>query len=317
MSRPGPGVLAAWTFLLFLLWSNSFIAISALLGREGGAARFDWVSLTAARFLLCAAVCALYCALWRRRESVELLRLRWRRLLAAGLLCVPCYNFALYYGQQHGVPAPIASLETALAPLFLMLLGAAFLGEGLSRRKLAGFAVALAGVCLISRARAVPGQTAYPVLVAITALAPLSWASFSTLSKPVSREASPVVWTYLCIVAGSIPLAVLALVRGLPELARLDAPGWGALLFLAALCTVFGFALWTWLLKHLPASSLGFTIFLNPPLTSVSKALLAALFPRSFSFQVSGAELAGGGVVLAGLALALLKFPGRRAPRPA
>ena len=33
---------------------------------------------------------------------------------ATAALAVPGYNLALYYGQQHGVPAPVASLTTAL-----------------------------------------------------------------------------------------------------------------------------------------------------------------------------------------------------------
>ena len=46
-----PGWLLAATALgLFLLWSNSFIAISYLLGADGAPARFDWVGLTVARF---------------------------------------------------------------------------------------------------------------------------------------------------------------------------------------------------------------------------------------------------------------------------
>ena len=58
MTHPRPWVLAATTLALFLNWSNSFTAISYLLGTDGGTARLDWVSLTVARFGTAALPCA-------------------------------------------------------------------------------------------------------------------------------------------------------------------------------------------------------------------------------------------------------------------
>ena len=61
----------------------------------------------------------------------------------------------------------------------------------------------------------------------------------------------------------------------------------------------------TWLLKHLQASTVGFTVFLNPPLTTVSQLVLSLLFPAIFVWQLNLLEILGGGLALAGLALAL------------
>ena len=68
---------------------------------------------------------------------------------------------------------------------------------------------------------------------------------------------------------------------GGPMLA-LDATGWTAVLYLSVLCPLLGYWIWTWLLRHLPASTLGFTVFFNPPLTTTSKMLLSLLFPAVF-----------------------------------
>jgi drug/metabolite transporter (DMT)-like permease len=86
---------------------------------------------------------------------------------------------------------------------------------------------------------------------------------------------------------------------------RLDAWGWFAVLYLSVPCTVLGFALWTWLLKHLPASSVGFSVFLNPPLTLASKYVLATTVPATFVFATRPAEWLGGALALTGLALAV------------
>lgn len=298
----------AATLGLFLVWSNSFVAIGYLLGSEGAPARFDWLGLTAGRFLPSAAIAGAYCLLFRRSETFELLRLEWRRLLACAAAAVPGYNFALYYGQQAGVPAPVASLTTALLPLFVMLLAALFLGEALTRPRLIGFAVATAGMALIALARRDGAADAYPLLVAITAGAPLCWSVYSVLSKPLAGRASPLVWTYLVIATGGVMIVPLLLIGPLgvgEQIAALDAAGWLALGYLVLPCTIAGFAAWTWLLRRLPAITVGFTVFLNPPLTALSKIALAALFPATFVFSIGPREWLGGLLALIGLAIAV------------
>jgi drug/metabolite transporter (DMT)-like permease len=295
----------AATVGLFLVWSNSFIAIGYLLGRDGSPRRFDWTGLTVARFLPAAAICAAYCFAFRRRESLDVLRRYPVRLVVCGLLAVPGYNLALYFGQQHGVPAPVASLVTTLVPLFVMILAAMFLHERLTARRVLGFLVAGAGMVTISLARGTGGDRIYPLLVAITALAPLSWSLFSIISKPLAGRVSPIVWTYLATSVGS--LAVLPFLAGTAwgQWSNLDPRGWVALLYLSIPCTVLGFAIWTWLLRFLPASTVGFTVFLNPPLTTVSKYLLAVLLPATFAFSIGPREWIGGVLTLSGLAIAV------------
>ena len=93
------------------------------------------------------------------------------------------------------------------------------------------------------------------------------------------------------------------------QLRRLDVAGWAAVAYVALPCTILGFALWSWLLKHLPATFVGFAIFLNPPSTTLSKSLLAAALPAVFVFQIHPREWIRGLVTLSGMAIALL---GRR-----
>ena len=82
-------VLGLVTLALFLVWSNSFIAIAYLLGSERAPALLDWIGLTVARFAPVTLLCALYCFVFRRRDSLALVRAHWRRLLLAGMLGVP------------------------------------------------------------------------------------------------------------------------------------------------------------------------------------------------------------------------------------
>ena len=51
-------------------------------------------------------------------------------------------------------------------------------------------------------------------------------------------------------------------------------------------------------------------MFLNPPLTTVSKVELAAALPATFAFRVTPLEGLGGALVLFGLAVGVLQRPG-------
>jgi O-acetylserine/cysteine efflux transporter len=303
--RHGPLLLALAALFLFGIWSNSFIAVGFLLGSDGAPARLDAVSLALARFLPAALICGAYCLLFRRAESLAIALRHWRRLLVCGFAAVPGYHLALGYGQQHGVPAPIASLTTTLVPLFVMLFAAIFLRERLTRRRLLGFVIAVSGMVIVSFANKQGVGTDYRWLVAVTALAPLSWSIYSVVSKPLTGRVSPLIWTYLTTVTGTLMLLPLLPGRVALRLGELDATGWGAVLYLSVPCTVLGYALWTWLLRHLPASTVGFSVFLNPPLTTLSKFGLATWWPATFLFTLQFQEWIGGALTLLGMGIAV------------
>jgi len=311
--RPRPWLLVLATLFLFGIWSNSFIAVSFLVGGDGADPRLDWISLTAARFLPASLLAGFYCLAFRRGEALAILRRHWARLLICAFLAVPGYNLALFYGQQHGVPAPIASLTTTLVPLFVMTLAALFLGERLTGRRVLGFVLAAAGMAVVALARRPGTEIDYGWLVAVTALAPLAWSIYSVISKPLAGRVSPIVWTYLATFVGGLMLLPLVPGSVWREITALDRPGWAAVLYLSVPCTVLGYALWTWLLRYLPASTVGFTVFLNPPLTTLSKLALATLLPATFLLTIRPQEWLGGVLTLVGMGIAVWA-PRRRPP---
>ncbi len=90
--------------------------------------------------------------------------------------------------------------------------------------------------------------------------------------------------------------------------------GWLALFHLTVLSALVGYAVWSWLLRHLAASTVAFFVFLNPPLTMFSKLVLALAFPQVFVFRWIPLELAGSALALAGLAIAI--WPSRTPALP-
>jgi drug/metabolite transporter (DMT)-like permease len=310
---PRPLLLAGVTLALFLVWSSTFLAFETLLAPPSGEAPLRWVDLLAARFVPAAILCGGWVLLFRRAESTAILRRHPGRLLLAGALCVPGYNALLYHGMEGRVEGPVASVLTSLTPLYLAVLGAAFLGERLTRRKVAGLALGFGGVALLATAKE-GGGASRAILVAEVALAPLFWSCYSALTRPVAREHSPLVWTFLVLAAGGVLSTPLLFLADFGRIAALDGKGIALVAGLVLLATVFGFAAWSWLLSHLPASTVGLTVFLNPPLTMASKFVLATLLPASFVVSITPREWAGGALALLGVGVAVVRFSG--APEP-
>lgn len=289
--------------VLFVVWSNSFHAI-AYLRQQMQVSAGDLVTL---RFGPVAPFCLLYC-LWRWGESRELIKRHWARLLIVGALAVPGYNLALNWGQAR-VPAGTASLLIATNPVFVYLLAVAFLDERIRRTKVLGLALAFGGVWgLVQFQHGQFGGT-YVRYALVILLAPLAWALATVAGKPVMGRRDPLLFTMAATGMGSLPyLAVLATGGGATHeaLGSLSQTGWIALVYLSLGCTVFGYLVWFWALRHLSASSVAAFVFLNPPLT-----MLFGIIWGTEAFHWS--LLVFGLVVLAGVALSagVVRIPRR------
>lgn len=307
-SRPHPLWIGTVTLVLFLIWSNSFIALDELLGRGTGAGPLRWWELVMVRFGLVAVCMAAWLLAARARATLALIRRAWPRLLVIAVLTVPGYNFFLLFAQENGVPPAIASLVTAAVPLFMMILGGLFLGERVGLLKITAFAVAAVGMACIAVSKQLgPASFAYPLLVLCALGAPLCWSIYSTVLKPMLRTESPILVLFTCVAAAGLPL--LACIDA-SLWARLGGRGeggfglteWAYLLYLVGPCTLFGFPVWNWLVKHMSASAVGFTVFLNPPFTFASAYLLQGVPPLPLEVVGAAIVLIGVGIVVVGRA---------------
>ncbi len=261
--RPRP-VVYALMVLLFVIWSNSFHAIGYF-RRELAVGATDLVAL---RYGPVVPFCLVYCLLrWSRLRTLMVAH-GWR-VLVAGLLAVPGYNLPLNWGQLR-VPPATASLLIATNPVFTYLLALVFLGERMRAAKILGLALSFLGVYgLLTVQHGHFGDT-YIVCALVVLLAPLSWALATVVGKPVTASHDPLLFTFAATGIGSLPY-MIALLAGTGEthavLASMPQLGWIALIHLTVGCTIVGFAIWFWALKHLAASSVAAFVFLNPPLT--------------------------------------------------
>ncbi len=283
--------------LVVIVWGANFVVIHV------GLDSFPPLLFVALRFGVLAAIGL---PLVRRGPGVPA---RW--VIAIGLFISAGQFGLLFVSLDRGMPAGLASLVLQVQVLFTLVIAVAVLGERPSRAQVIGAGLALTGLVVIAvgRAEAVPIGA-----LGLCIAAGASWAVGNICTR-VARPPDPIALVVWAALVPPLPLLALSLAfEGTDRIsAALSHPHAGGLLALAyviGLSTVFAYGSWTWLLARHPASSVApFTLLV--PVVGIAAAWLA------LGERPSAAELAGGVVVLAGLALALRAPGGARSGAPA
>ncbi|WP_344468714.1 EamA family transporter [Kitasatospora kazusensis] len=239
-------------------------------------------------------------------------KVSWRWILLVGCTLGIVKFGLLFLGMHAGMPAGLSSLVLQSQAIFTALFATVMLRERLSGRRLAGLAIAFAGICLAAADAGPSGPAGAFVLVIVAA-------AFWGLSNVLTRRAAPpdaLRWMVWISVVPPLPLLALSLlVEGptadLRALTGITATGVGALAYVGLLSTLFGFVAWSFLLRTYDASAVA------------PYSLLVPVFGMSSSWLLLGERIsavAGGAAVLviAGIGLTALRRPrwARGAQRP-
>ncbi len=224
----------------------------------------------------------------------------WRRLAAYGLL-IGAGQFGLLYLAVGGHIAPgLASLVIQTQVFFTIGLAMAATGERLRGFQWLALALATSGVAVIA---AHTDAHTTPLGLLMVLAAALCWAGGNTVARGMGRVdmLGVVVWSSAFALP---PLLLLTLwvdgpARIAQALAAADATVWGVVLWQAVGNSLFGYAVWGWLLARHPAA------------TVVPMALLVPVFGMGSSALMLGEplpawKLLAAALVMAGLALNLL-----------
>lgn len=224
---------------------------------------------------------------------------RWQRLAAYGVL-IGAGQFGLLYIAVSGHISPgLASLVVQTQVFFTIGLAMLGSGERLQRFQWLALALATAGIGVI--AAHTDAQTT-PAGLALVLTAAACWAGGNQVGRGMGRVdmLAVVVWSSAFALP---PLLLLTLLHDGPQrigqaLAAADATVWGVVLWQSVANSLFGYAVWGWLLSRHPAS------------TVVPMALLVPVFGMTSSAWLLGEplpawKLAAAALVLAGLALNL------------
>lgn len=280
--RPSHIALAV---LVAALWGVNFVVI------ELGLDHFPPLLFSALRFLIAALPAVFF---------VGPPKVAWKWIVGVGLALGVAKFGLLFVGMDQGMPAGLSSLVLQVQAVFTALFAAVALGERPGKVRVAGMAVALAGIGVA----AVDEGASGPVLAFVLVIAAAAcWG----VSNVLTRKAAPpdslnfMVWVSTVPV---LPLLGLSLLfegwdRDTEALAAMDWTGAGTLVYVAWISTVFGFGAWGFLLRHHPASSVApFTLLV--PVFGMSSAGL--LLDESVSpLRWCAAALLVGGVAVTSL----------------
>jgi len=210
------------------------------------------------------------------------------------------------YGNQTSTAGNCAVLM-ALEPIVTSAAAAFFLHEHIGPRRLAGFAMGLAGVAVLNRVWAADFQWTGLVASVLFVSSFLCEAAYSVIGKPIVAKASVMKMLAISLLAGTaVNLlidgpATLVTARTLPPMA------WALLGMLSVVCTAIGYSLWFIVIRECPLNVAALTIFVQ----SVFGVILAALW---LGESLHWGHALGSATIVAGLMLGLSRQVRRRTP---
>lgn len=242
------------------VWGSNFVVIRI------GLDHLPPLTFAALRFVLVFFPAMLFIA----RPNVS-----WRNLAAYGLL-IGGGQFGLLFIAMNGHITPaLASLVVQMQVFFTIGLAAVLSGDRVRPFQFVALAIAASGLALIV---VHTDAMTTPLGLSLVLCAALSWAGSNIVvrSTPKVDMLSYVVWAGPFSV---VPLTAAALVFEGPSamatgIAHADAATWAAVLWQAVGNTLFGYAVWGWLLGRYPVAS----IAPMPLLVPVFGIMCSALF---------------------------------------
>lgn len=241
------------------VWGTNFVVI------KQGLAHLPPILFAALRF----ALAFLPAALFLPRPAVS-----WRNLAQYGLL-IGVGQFGLLFLAMHGHISPgLASLVIQVQIFFTIFLSMRLTGERVRPIQWLALSVASAGLIVI--AMHADGTTT-PAGLLLVVIAAACWAG----GKMVNRHSSPVNMVAYVVWSSAFaapPLFLLSLMfEGWPaisaSLSAADAGTWTAVLWQTIANSLFGYAVWGWLLGRYPAATVSPIALLIPVFGMAASAL--------------------------------------------
>jgi drug/metabolite transporter (DMT)-like permease len=184
--------------ILTLIWGTTW-SLFPLAVRELSVWTFRFVSLVGAGVLLLVVARA-------RGVSIAVPRAHWKVIVAAALVYLVVWNVASTYAAVL-IPSGQAAVLGFTMPLWLALIGAAFLHQRLDRRSLVALALGVLAVGLLA-ARGVHAYAQAPLGFAAGIIAAIGWAIGTLILKRNPVPVPPLVSTGWQLLIAAVPVGV-------------------------------------------------------------------------------------------------------------
>jgi drug/metabolite transporter (DMT)-like permease len=275
------------------LWASTFIVTKHAFNE------LSPLAFTFVRFALMTILA--FVVLFARGRSWRIARRDLPRFALAGLTGYTIYQLCFVLGLERTSPFT-SSLLIAMVPLFTLVF-LAVRGEQPSARGWAGLAVALVGVTVFLADKWGQGIQAGLVGEALSIGAAVAFALYGVVNRPLVRDYAPETYTAYTILAGSIPLMLVAAPSALAQdWSAVSLWGWLEIVYMVVLPVYVAYMLWNWAIaRRGVAAATSFSL-----LVPIASGSLSAWW---FAEQFALAKLFGAALVLAGLAI--IRAPAR------
>jgi O-acetylserine/cysteine efflux transporter len=223
----------------------------------------------------------------------------WGAIIAVGLLISTGQFAFLFSAMRADVTAGLASLLLqAQAPLTIILAALVY-KERVTRVQAAGIGLAVCGLVMFALAG---GGNVTVIGLGLILCGALCWACGNLVLRrlPGVQMVALFVWASL---VPPLPMLGLSLAIEGPApfatIAAVSARGWFAVIYVAVVSTILGYSIWGALLSRHPAATVTPFALLIPVVGLLTAAIV-------LGESITAWETASAGVILAGLALAVL-----------
>ncbi|MFG2142341.1 DMT family transporter [Streptomyces sp. NPDC048650] len=283
---------ASWALALTVFaWASAFPAIRV--GLEG----FGVAGLSLARLMVASVALAIAAPFLGvrtpRRSDLPM-------IVLCGLSGMSAYQVLLNWGEVH-VPAGTASLLIAVAPVFSVLLAAAFLGERITWLKAVGSVVAITGAAVIAVAG---GHAEYTASAWVVLAAAVVQGVYHFATKPLLARYTGLEVACYAMWAGTLFLLPL-LPRMAHGFATASTASLASTIYLGLFPSAVGFVVWGYAVARLSIASSTAALYLVPPVALVVAYVWLGEVPPPLA-------LVGGVLGITGVAL-INRRPGRAA----
>jgi drug/metabolite transporter (DMT)-like permease len=220
--------------------------------------------------------------------------------LGLGIFGFFCYQI-LTFSALARIPASMNAVLVSTNVVFIALLAALILKERILPIRIAGIAIALLGVILVTfNTGFTLGKDGGGINLlgcAFSLLAALSFSIYSVIGKKILTSNDPLVVAVLALFSGAVLLNIFtASTVGYADIFKAGWPTFLLMVFLGLTMIGIAYPLWFTCLKRLPASHASIYIYLTP----VFAVILSLIILRerfSWLFWVGGACILGGIII--------------------
>jgi len=297
--------LVAWVSLLivWVVWGSTYLAIRVAVET------MPPLLMAAVRNLVAGAI-MFPAAMGARRRAIRAgqdlrrwpSRAEWIGCATVGVLLLVA-NGAVGIGERT-VPSGLAALLVATVPLWLLGLDAVLNHARLGLAPMAGLALGLAGVGLLSGLGGGSGRVSTAGVVIILGAAAM-WALGTIMARRVTIPSSPALASGTELLCGGVALLVLAAAGGelgSLHLAEVSWRSWLALGYLIVAGSIVAFSAYGIAVRALPTATVATYAYVNP----VIAVLLGALILNE---RLTPAMFAGGALIVGAVVLVVRRSP--------